>query len=141
MIYYQANTDQLHIGLTSRKEAPLGKIIKSDISVAKKLYLTEDELFSLERIMSAYLDLAEDRARRHIPMTMEDWLRRLDIFLMADDRKMPEQLQRRLQKPMLRANLNDTISSRIDYMRVTMIAFSQWSRVQFLMKTVRLIKE
>lgn len=47
--------------------------------------LTEDELYSLERIVSAYLDLAEDRARRHIPMTMENWAKRLDIFLMADD--------------------------------------------------------
>lgn len=50
--------------------------------------LTEDELYSLERIVSAYLDLAEDRARRHIPMTMEDWAKRLDIFLMADDREI-----------------------------------------------------
>lgn len=50
--------------------------------------LTEDELYSLERIVSAYLDLAEDRARRRIPMTMEDWAKRLDIFLMADDREI-----------------------------------------------------
>ena len=61
--------------------------MKSDVSVAKN-YLTEDELYSLERIVSAYLDLAEDRARRHIPMTMEDWAKRLDIFLMADDREI-----------------------------------------------------
>ena len=59
--------------------------MKSDVSVAKN-YLTEDELASLQRIVSAYLDLAEDRARRRIPMTMEDWAKRLDIFLMADDR-------------------------------------------------------
>ena len=75
------------MGLTSWKDAPLGKILKSDVSVAKN-YLTEDELYSLERIVSAYLDLAEDRARRHIPMTMEDWAKRLDIFLMADDREI-----------------------------------------------------
>ena len=75
------------MGLTSWKEAPLGKIMKSDVSVAKN-YLTEDELYSLERIVSAYLDLAEDRARRHIPMTMADWAKRLDIFLMADDREI-----------------------------------------------------
>lgn len=49
--------------------------------------MTEEELYSLERIVSAYLDLAEDRARRHIPMTMADWAERLDIFLMADDRE------------------------------------------------------
>ena len=48
--------------------------------------LSEKEMRSLERIVSAYLDLAEDRAERHIPMTMEDWAKRLDLFLMADDR-------------------------------------------------------
>lgn len=72
VIYYRADADQSHMGLTSWKEAPLGKIMKSDVSIAKN-YLTEDELYSLERIVSAYLDLAEDRARRRIPMTMEDW--------------------------------------------------------------------
>ena len=50
--------------------------------------LTEKEMRSLERIVSAYLDLAEDRAERHIPMTMEDWAKRLDLFLMADDREV-----------------------------------------------------
>lgn len=79
VIYYRADADQPHMGLTSWKEAPLGKIMKSDVSIAKN-YLTEDELYSLERIVSAYLDLAEDRARRRIPMTMEDWAKRLDIF-------------------------------------------------------------
>lgn len=87
LIYHRADADQPHMGLTSWKEAPLGKIMKSDVSIAKN-YLTEDELYSLERIVSAYLDLAEDRARRHIPMTMEDWAKRLDIFLMADDREI-----------------------------------------------------
>lgn len=87
VIYYRADADRPHMGLTSWKDAPLGKIMKSDVSIAKN-YLTEDELYSLERIVSAYLDLAEDRARRHIPMTMEDWAKRLDIFLMADDREI-----------------------------------------------------
>lgn len=50
-----------------------------------KNYLTEDEMKSMELIVSAYLDLAENRARRHIPMTMEDWAKRLDIYLQADD--------------------------------------------------------
>ena len=85
VIYERADADKPHMGLTSWKAAPDGKIMKSDVTVAKN-YLTEDELHSLERIVSAYLDLAEDRARRHIPMTMEDWAKRLDIFLMADDR-------------------------------------------------------
>ncbi len=85
VIYERANADKPHMGLTSWKAAPDGKIMKSDVVVAKN-YLTEDELYSLERIVSAYLDLAEDRAKRHIPMTMEDWAKRLDIFLSADDR-------------------------------------------------------
>lgn len=63
------------------------KIVKSDVNVAKN-YLSEQEMRSLERIVSAYLDLAEDRAERHIPMTMEDWAKRLDLFLMADDREV-----------------------------------------------------
>ena len=63
------------------------KIKKSDVSVAEN-YLSEQEIRSLERILSAYLDLAEDRAERHILMTMEDWAKRLDLFLMADDREV-----------------------------------------------------
>ena len=85
VIYRRADADKPHMGLTSWKAAPDGKIMKSDVSIAKN-YLTEGELQSLERIVSAYLDLAEDRAQRHIPMTMEDWAKRLDIFLSADDR-------------------------------------------------------
>lgn len=87
VIYKRADAEKPHMGLTSWKAAPDGKIMKSDVTVAKN-YLTEDELHSLERIVSAYLDLAEDRAQRHIPMTMEDWAKRLDIFLMADDRQI-----------------------------------------------------
>ena len=63
------------------------KIVKSDVSVAKN-YLSDQEMRSLELIVSTYLDLAEDRAERHIPMTMEDWAKRLDGFLMADDREV-----------------------------------------------------
>ena len=85
VIYRRADADKPHMGLSTWKAAPEGKIIKSDVSVAKN-YLTEDELYSLNRIVSAYLDLAEDRARRRVPMTMEDWANRLDIFLSADDR-------------------------------------------------------
>ena len=66
---------------------PNGKIIKSDVLVAKN-YLNEDELYSLRRIVTAYLDLAEDRAKRHIPMTMEDWVKRLDEFLKLTDREI-----------------------------------------------------
>jgi hypothetical protein len=84
VIYERANAEKPHMGLTTWKDAPDGKIKKSDVSVAKN-YLAEDEMHSLELIVSAYLDLAENRARRRIPMTMEDWAKRLDIFLQADD--------------------------------------------------------
>ncbi len=87
LIYERADAEKPHMGLTTWASAPEGKIVKSDVSIAKN-YLSEQELRSLERIVSAYLDLAEDRAERHIPMTMEDWAKRLDLFLMADDREV-----------------------------------------------------
>ncbi len=87
VIYERADAQRPHMGLTGWKEAPDGKIYPSDVTVAKN-YLTKDELFQMERIVSAYLDLAENRAKRHIPMTMEDWAKRLDIFLEADDREI-----------------------------------------------------
>ncbi len=75
------------MGLTSWEGAPDGKILKSDVSVAKN-YLSKNELQSLGRIVNAYLDLAEDRARRKIPMTMEDWAGQLDGFLKLTDREI-----------------------------------------------------
>ena len=84
LIYERADAEKPHLGLHTWKDAPNGKIKKSDVTVAKN-YLTEDEMKSMELIVSAYLDLAENRARRHIPMTMEDWAKRLDIYLQADD--------------------------------------------------------
>ena len=83
----RADADKPHMGLTTWAAAPEGKIVKSNVSIAKN-YLSEQEMRPLERIVSAYLDLAEDRAERHIPMTMEDWAKRLDLFLMADDREV-----------------------------------------------------
>ena len=77
------------MGLTSWKNSPEGKILKTDVSIAKN-YLTKEELESLGRIASAYLDLAEERAKRRIPMTMEDWSKRLDLFLKFDDREILE---------------------------------------------------
>lgn len=68
------------MGLTSWDAAPKGKIVKSDVSVAKN-YLTADELTFLERIVSLYLDFAELQAMRKIPMSMQDWAARLDGFL------------------------------------------------------------
>ena len=85
LIVSRANAEKEHMGLTSWEKSPNGKIVKTDVSIAKN-YLTETELESLGRIVNAYLDLVEDRAKRHIPMTMDDWAKRLDKFLEADDR-------------------------------------------------------
>lgn len=85
IIYNRADSGQEHIGLTSWANSPDGKILKSDVSIAKN-YLSKDELEDLGRIVSVFLDLAESAARRHIPMTMEDWASRIDRFLLADDR-------------------------------------------------------
>ena len=87
LIYERADAARVHMGLHTWKNAPDGKIIPSDVVVAKN-YLSKEEMESLTRIVSAYLDLAEDRAKRKIPMTMEDWAKRLDIFLQADDREI-----------------------------------------------------
>jgi hypothetical protein len=84
LIASRASADKEHMGLTSWANAPDGKIVKPDVSIAKN-YLTGAELESLGRIVNAYLDLAEDRAKKQIPMTMEEWAKRLDKFLEADD--------------------------------------------------------
>lgn len=68
------------MGLTHWEKAPDGKVLRTDVAVAKN-YLSREELESLGRIVNAYLDLAEERARRKIPMTMEDCAKRLDVFL------------------------------------------------------------
>jgi hypothetical protein len=87
LIMGRADSEKKNMGLTSWKKAPKGKIVKTDVVVAKN-YLSKDELSSLGRIVNAYLDLAEERAKRKIPMTMEDWAKRLDLFLEFDDREI-----------------------------------------------------
>ena len=80
VIVKRANHQKEHMGLMNWKNSPKGKIMASDVVVAKN-YLTKEELKSLERIVTMYLDYAEDQAERHIPMTMNDWKKRLDVFL------------------------------------------------------------
>ena len=87
VIYERANAKKPHMGLTSWKDAPEGKIYPFDVVVAKN-YLTEDEMAQLQRLVSAYLDMAEDMALRHIPMTMSDWEVRLNRFLEFADREV-----------------------------------------------------
>ncbi len=81
----RANADKPNMGLTSWQDAPKGKIHKFDVIVAKN-YLTEAEMAQLQRLVSAYLDMAEDMALRQIPMTMQDWETRLNRFIEATDR-------------------------------------------------------
>ena len=80
IIYNRADSEQPNMGLTSWEGSPKGKIHKYDVVVAKN-YLSEEELRNLSRLVSGYLDLAESRAARHIPMTMKDWAERLNSLL------------------------------------------------------------
>lgn len=84
-IYHRADAGKDHMGLTSWKDAPAGKIQKFDVVIAKN-YLDQYEMAQLQRLVSAYLDVAEDMALRQIPMTMQDWETRLNRFIEATDR-------------------------------------------------------
>ena len=80
VIVERADATKEHMGLTTWGNAPDGKILKADVTIAKN-YLSDEEMNYLERIVSLYLDYAELQAQRHIPMSMEDWAKRLDGFL------------------------------------------------------------
>jgi hypothetical protein len=85
VVYHRADASKPHMGLTTWTDAPVGKIQKFDVVVAKN-YLTDDEMAQLQRLVSAYLDVAESMALRKIPMTMQDWETRLNRFIEATDR-------------------------------------------------------
>ena len=85
IIYNRADSEKEPMGLTSWKNSPNGKILETDVVIAKN-YLSKEELEQLELIVSAFLDLAEARAKRNIPMTMEDWATRIDKYLLSDER-------------------------------------------------------
>lgn len=87
LIMGRADHTKEHMGLTTWKNAPKGKIVKSDVSIAKN-YLTESELKELNQFVTMYLDYAERQARRHIPMTMEDWAAKLDVFLQFNEEEV-----------------------------------------------------
>jgi hypothetical protein len=87
VIYHRADASKDQMGLTSWKDAPLGKIQKFDVVVAKN-YLSESEMAQLSRLVNAYLDVAEDMAQRKMPMTMQDWETRLNRFIAATDREV-----------------------------------------------------
>ena len=87
LIIDRADADKEHMGLTSWENAPDGKIVKTDVSIAKN-YLKQMELEDMGRIVTAVLEFAESRAKRHIPMTMEDWAKRIDAYLSSDERPL-----------------------------------------------------
>lgn len=86
LIYERADAEKEHMGLTSWEDVPDGKIQKYDVSIAKN-YLTEEELDIMERLVNAFIDFAELRTLRKIPMSMEDWKKKLDDFLVFYDRR------------------------------------------------------
>ena len=85
LIVERADAEKEHMGLKTWENAPDGKIVKTDVSIAKN-YLNESELEDMGRIVTAVLEFAESRAKRHIPMTMEDWVKRIDAYLASDER-------------------------------------------------------
>lgn len=85
LIMDRASAEREHMGLTTWEKAPDGKIVKTDVVIAKN-YLKENEMEAMGRIVNSFLDLAEDMAKRHVPMTMEDWAKRIDKFLDLTDR-------------------------------------------------------
>ena len=87
LIMDRADHKKEHMGLTTWKNAPSGKIVKSDVSIAKN-YLAKNELEDLNRFVTMYLDYAERQARRHVPMTMEDWAAKLDVFLQFNEEEI-----------------------------------------------------
>ena len=87
LIVDRADSSKDHMGLTSWKNAPEGKILRPDVAIAKN-YLTKTELDSLNRIVTMYLDYAEDQANRNIPLTMEDWAKKLNAFLQFNEREI-----------------------------------------------------
>ncbi|MDY0190362.1 MAG: virulence RhuM family protein [Desulfuromonas sp.] len=87
VVYTRADAEKEQMGLTSWKDAPDGKIQRFDVNIAKN-YLTDSELAQLQRLVNAYLDIAEDMAQRQMPMTMADWENRLNRFIEATDREV-----------------------------------------------------
>lgn len=87
VIMNRADAEKEHMGLTTWKSAPKGKIVRADVVVAKN-YLSEDELRNMNELVTMYLDYAARQARRHIPMTMQDWAGKLDYFLKMNDEQV-----------------------------------------------------
>ena len=121
LVMERADSERVHMGLTTWENSPDGKILKSDVSVAKN-YLNQEELEARGRIVNAYLDLAEKRARRKIPMTMQNWANRLDAFLEFADHAVLQDagtVTMRKTKEYGKVNLINFVLFRIDSLKVT----------------------
>jgi hypothetical protein len=130
LIMTRTDADKEHMGLVSWENSPDRKIVKTDVVIAKN-YLKEDELASLGRVVNAYLELAEDRAKRHIPMLMEDWAKRLDLFLNADDREVLQdsgKVTTQMEKPLPKANFINTASRKTACLNLTSTKHSGTSK-------------
>ncbi len=87
LVMKRADSEKKNMGLTTWKNAPKGKIIKTDVLIAKN-YLNKQEIKSLDRFVTMYLDYAETQAERNIPMTMEDWASKLNAFLQFNEKEL-----------------------------------------------------
>lgn len=108
LIVERADSEKDRMGLTTWKNAPHGKILKPDVVVVAKNYLTEKEIKSLDRFVTMYLDYAEDRAERNIPMTMKDWTEKLNAFLQFNERDIlnhPGKVSREMAKAFAESEL------------------------------------
>ena len=110
LIVERANADKEHMGLTTWENAPNGKIVKTDVSVAKN-YLREKELDEMGRMVNAFLDMAESMAKRHIPMTMEDWAKRIDKFINLFDVPILQDSGKVSAEYLLKSLLNQSLKS------------------------------
>ena len=125
----RADAAKEHMGLATWENAPDGKIVKADVTVAKN-YLSEKEMSYLERIVSLYLDYAELQAERKVPMSMEDWAKRLDGFLEFNGNELltgPGKISAEQQSFMPKQSLRNIELFRIDSTRATSIVSSCWS--------------
>ena len=124
VIMARADHTKEHMGLTSWRNAPDGKIVKADVSVAKN-YLSVDEMQELNEIVTMYLDYATRQARRHIPMTMADWASKLDAFLQFNDAEILRnkgKVTAAIAKLLRKVNLNNTVCSKTGCIKVILIA-------------------
>ena len=125
LIVERADAEKEHMGLTTWEAAPDGKIVKADVSIAKN-YLSDKEMSYMERIVSLYLDYAELQAERQIPMSMEDWAKRLDGFWSSMEMKSSQtrgKLVQNRQNFMQKQNLRNIGLCRIEYLYQIMISF------------------